>query len=94
MSYLFILFHAVQCTNQEKVPDVSASVVQKIVHPNCTYGFVINVTLGYDPIVLEDVSVLTVFVMSSGPAAFVAHQSFQHPYNTVSVCTYISICKQ
>ena len=91
MSYLCILFHAVQCTNQEKVPDVSASVVEKIVHPDCTYGFVINVTLGYDPIVLEDVSVLTVIVMNPGSVDIVAHQSFHRPYNTVSVCTYVYI---
>ena len=90
MSYLCILFHAVQCTNQEKVPDVSASVVQKIVHPNCTYGFVINVTLGYDPVVLEDVSVLTVLVMNPGSVDTLALQSFHRPYNTVSVRTYIS----
>ena len=93
MSYLCIhlLFYAVQCTNQGKIPISSASVVEKIVHPNCTYGFVINVTMEYDPIVLEDLSLLTVFVRDpSNSLDIQARQGFHSPYSTVSacICTY------
>ena len=81
--YAFIIC-AVQCKNQEKIPESFASVVEKIVHSDCTYGFVIDVTLGYDPIVLEDVKVLTVLVIQDS-VNVIDHQSFSDPYNTVSV---------
>ena len=77
------LFHIVQCTSQRKIPDSSSSIVKKIVHPNCTYGFVIDVTLGYDPIVLEDVGFLVVLVRK--PDLDIEVQGFNDPFNTVSV---------
>ena len=66
-----------------KVPQYFPSVVEKITYPDCTYHFVLNVTMEYDPIVLDDVDILVVRVTRDSNT-FLEFQSFFNPFNTVS----------
>jgi len=69
-----------------KVPNLTADIVERIVLPNCTYNLVINTSLGYDPIVLEQIKTLAIFVQKTGSLISTA-QIYRNPYNTVS--TYV-----
>ena len=69
-----------------------------MVHPDCTYHFAFDASLEYDPIVLEELDVLTIIVIPTGSTDRTKHQSYLHPYHVVSVyvcmyklllCTYV-----
>ena len=57
--------------------------MEKITYPNCTYHFVLNVTMEYDPIVLEDVDHL-IIRMFRDLSPLLEFQSFSNPFNAVS----------
>jgi len=65
------------------MPSYSVS-FEKILLPDCTYHLLVNVSVGYDPIVLDQVDYLIIHaakgLMSHGD------QSFPMPFNNVSAC--------
>lgn len=77
------------CTTKRKVPILTVN-VETIFNPDCTYGFVFNVSLEYDPIVLEEVSVLKVQVIDSDMRKLLGIQSYLAPFNIVRKCVYCS----
>ena len=69
----------------DKLPSYSVS-VNEIRLPNCTYQFVVNISVGYDPVVLEQAELLTIHVTTDSPF-YISYgdQSLFMPFNTVSV---------
>jgi len=80
---IYALFIYIGCKTDMKVPILTADIVEKIVLPDCTHNFIINTSLGYDPIILEQIKTLTIFVRRTG-SLMSTTQSYHNPYNTVS----------
>jgi len=66
----------------DKLPSYFVS-VKEFRLPNCTYQFVVNISVGYDPIVLEQVEQLHIHVTTDVFTRY-GDQSYPMPFNTVS----------
>ena len=71
------------CGEMDKLPSYSVS-VKEIRLPDCTYRFVVNVSVGYDPIVLEQVEHLNIHVTTDQESH--GDQSEFRPFSNVSDC--------
>ena len=78
------MLYTIGCTKEKKLPTFTLSVVQIIRNDDCTYRLAFNASMGYDPIVLEQIHHLIIYI-TDRDLFIPRHQVFNHPYNTVSL---------
>ena len=82
------MLYTIGCTREGKLPTFTVSVVEKFRRPDCTYRLTFNASIGYDPIVLEQIHYMTMSIRGIG-TDFFGHQIYVDPYNTVSHMCHI-----
>ena len=84
------MLHTIGCTTETKLPTFTLSVVEIIRNPDCTYRLAFNTSMGYDPIVLEQIHHMVMYITGIGSNS-VGTQDYIDPYNTVSLIRNIII---
>ena len=77
------MLFTIGCNEEGKLPTFTLSVVDIIRLPDCTYRLAFNATMGYDAIVLEQISHLVIYIADRD--SIPTHQIYNDPYNTVSL---------
>ena len=77
------MLYTTGCTREKKLPTFTFSIVEKIPRPDCTYRLTFNASMGYDPIVLEQIHHIIIRI-TGVDSNFFAARSYNDPYNTVS----------
>ena len=77
------MLFTIGCNKEGKLPTFTLSVVDIIRLPDCTYRLAFNASMGYDPIVLEQISHLVIYIADRD--SIPRHQIYNDPYNTVSL---------
>ena len=78
------MLYTIDCATEKKLPTFTLSVVDIIRLPDCTYRLAFNASMGYDPIVLEQIHHMIIYIRRID-SNFFGTQIFFHPYNTVSI---------
>ena len=82
--------HPAGCSSLDKLPDLFVD-VDRIRLPNCTYQIAINVAVGYDPVILEQIEKIQIITTTNDDVFFNGRRDFLMPYNTVRYVHFLAL---
>ena len=84
--------YPVGCSALDKLPDLLTN-VETVRFPDCTYQLVVNVSMGYDPIVLGQIERLQIRVFDDDNHLGSRRRDFLMPFNIVRyIHTFLLLC--